>query len=245
MNKNRITYAIIPLIIIGIFLGITYFGNQWYSEVNNIVGLDYSWILMFINARIPFVDWTIYPYIIAYPVWAFSLFLIAYYSKDNLYNILCLAIVTFVICGFWWFLWQSDVESWRVTSGLFLNGNYATPRTDLNFTESIVMWIYQSAGPRNALPSMHTLISWIVIIGVRRDKTIPKGWIVFMWIMNLAIIISTQTTKQHYIIDAIAAIALAEATYWILKDSKFVFWVREKISKLNQRLNLEWDGSIK
>lgn len=245
MNKKRITYAIVPLIIVGIWLVITYFGNQWYAEAKGIIGVDYSNILLFINNLIPFVSWSIYPYIIAYPVWVISLFLVAYYSKDNLYNILGLALVTFLICGVWWFFWQSDVESWRVTSGLFLNNNYLTPRTDLNFTESIVMWIYMSAGPRNALPSMHTLISWICILGVRGDKKIPKGWTIFMWVMNIAIIISTQTTKQHYIIDMIASLAIAEVTYWIIKDSKFTKWLNKNITKVNKRLNLDWDGIIR
>jgi hypothetical protein len=245
MNRRRITYAIIPFIIIGIWLFITYFGNQIYAEMAGSIGTDYSFVFKSFNDIVPFLDWSIYPYIIAYPVWAASVFIIAYYSKDNLYNILGLALITFLICGVWWLFFQSDVESWRVTSGLFLNGDYATPRTDLNFTESIVMWIYKSAGPRNALPSMHTLISWICIVGFRRDKSIPKLWVIGAWVMNLAIIISTQTTKQHYIIDLIASVIIAEAVYWIIKDSKFIKWLKKNISKLNQRLNLDWDGAIR
>ncbi|MBI9009402.1 MAG: phosphatase PAP2 family protein [Tenericutes bacterium] len=245
MNKRRITYAIIPLIIMLIWLFITYFGNQFYAEAAGIVGTDYSNIFLRFNELVPFLDWSIYPYIIAYPVWGLSVFIVAYYSKDNFYNILSLVLITFFICGVWWFFFQSDVESWRVTSGLFLNGNYLTPRTDLNFTESIVMWIYQSAGPRNALPSMHTLISWICIIGIRRDKKIPLSLVLFTWIMNVAIILSTQTTKQHYVIDMIASLVIAEATYWIIKDSKFSKWVNKTVSKWNQHFKLDWDGVIR
>ena len=245
MNRRRITYAIIPFLILLLWQFITYFGNQIYAEMAGSIGTDYSYIFRDFNDLVPFLDWSIYPYIIAYPVWALSIFLIAYYSKKNMYNIVGLALITFFICGLWWFFFQSDVEVWRVTSGLFLNGNYLTPRTDLNFTESIVMWIYKSAGPRNALPSMHTLISWLCIIGVRRDKSIPKGLVIFSWIMNLAIIISTQTTKQHYIIDAIAAVIIAEVTYWIIRDSKFTKWLNRTISKWNKHFNLDWDGVVR
>lgn len=245
MNKRRITYVIIPLIIMLIWQFITYFGNQFYADAAGIVGTDYSNIFLKFNEMVPFLDWSIYPYILAYPVWVLSIFVVAYYSKDNFYNLVSLALITFLICGLWWFFFQSDVEAWRVTSGLFLNGNYLTPRTDLNFTESIVMWIYQSAGPRNALPSEHTLISWICIIGIRRDKSIPLPFVLFTWIMNIVIILSTQTTKQHYIIDMLAALVIAEATYWIIKDTKFPKWLNKTFSKWNQHFKLDWDGVIR
>ncbi|HPJ24159.1 MAG TPA: hypothetical protein PK113_04535, partial [Bacillota bacterium] len=167
MNKKRITYALFPFLLVCILLGITYFGNQWLAEANGVIGVDYSYIFLKFNQAVPFVDWTIYPYIIAYPFWTYAFFAIAYYHKDNLYNMMAMIIVTFLVCGLWWLLFQSDVLAWRLESGLFLNDNYLTPRTDLNFTENIVMWIYKAAGPRNALPSMHTLMSWLAIVGLR------------------------------------------------------------------------------
>ncbi len=245
MNWKRISYVLFPFLLIGILLVVTYFGNQWYAERFGNPGVDYSYIFLKFNQMVPFLDWTIYPYIIAYPVWFFGVFLIGFYNKKNFYNILGVVVITFTVCGIWYFLWQSDVESWRVTSGLFLNNDYTTPRTDLNFTESLVMLIYMSAGPRNAIPSMHTLNSWICILGVRMDKRIPKGWVIFTWVLNLAIIISTQTTKQHYIIDSIIALALAELVYWLVRDSKFTRWLETIFTKLNSKYNLDWDGVIK
>ncbi len=245
MNKKRITYVIFPFILIGLMLFITYFGPQWYSETFGVVGKDYSWIFKNFNNLVPFLDWTIYPYVIAYPVWMIGVFVIGYYSKKRLYNILGVVIVTFLICGAWYMLFQSDVESWRTTSGLFINNDYATPRTDLNFTESLVMMIYMAAGPRNALPSMHTLNSWICILGVRGNKNIPKWIVILTWIFNIAIIISTQTTKQHYIIDSIVALTLAESAYWILRNTKFTKWLEHIFSKLNSKYGLDWDGIIR
>ena len=245
MNWKRVTYVIFPFLLIGLLLFITYFGNQWYAETFGNPGVDYSYIFLKFNQMVPFWDWTIYPYIIAYPVWGFSVFLIGYYSKKNFYNILGVVVITFSVCGIWYFLFQSDVEAWRLTSGLFLNNDYLTPRTDLNFTESLLMMIYMAAGPRNAIPSMHTLNSWIAIIGIRMDKKIPKGWVIFTWVLNLAIIISTQTTKQHYVIDAIIALALAEMVYWLIRDSKFTRWLESIFTKLNTKYHLDWDGIIR
>ncbi len=242
MNKKRITYAILPFLLVCVLLFITYFGNQLYAEIKGIVGIDYSYILLDFNNAVPFWAWTIYPYVIAYPFWALSFFIIAYYSKDHLYEILAVIVVTFIICGLWYFFFQSDVEAWRLTSGLFIDNNYLTPRTDLNFTESIVLWIYQAAGPRNALPSMHTLMSWIAIIGARIDKKMHIGWKIMIWVISMAIIISTQTLKQHYIIDLVVAVAIAEAAYWIFRNSKLTTWLKTFFTKLNRRHNLDWDS---
>jgi len=220
MNKARLKKTIIPLGLTILFLFITYFGNQLYAEHYHIVGKDYSYILYSINEKVPFISWTIYPYVLAYPFWLFGFLYFGYRSDKNLYIISSLAIISFIICGIWYFFWQSDVEAWRVTSGLFINNDYALTRPDLNFTEKIVMFIYRSAGPRNALPSMHTINSWILIIAIRLDKKTPKSIKLFTLILSLAIIIATQTLKQHYIIDLIVGIALAEALYWIILKSK-------------------------
>ncbi|MCF7924228.1 MAG: phosphatase PAP2 family protein [Candidatus Izimaplasma sp.] len=238
MNTIRLKRTIIPLVVVLLFLLINYFGNQWYAETYGNVGIDYSYIFKDFNDKVPFISWHIYPYIIAYPFWFFSFLYIGYRSKKNMYIISTIAIITFTICGIWYFIWQSDVESWRLTSGLFVNNNYLTPRNDLNFTESIVMWIYQSAGPRNALPSMHTLTSWICIIGVRLDKKMPKPAKIIIVFLALAIIIATQTLKQHYIIDLIAGIILGEAFFWLLKDSVIVVKVGNFFDKLNYKTGL-------
>ncbi len=244
MNWKRVTRVLLPFLFILVLQFITYFGNQFLAEATGNIGEDYSWIFREFNQIVPFLSWSIYPYILAYPAWALGMFVIGYYSKKNLYNILAVATVTFLICGIWWLLFQSDVESWRVTSGLFLDGNYLTPRTDLNFTESIVMKIYMSAGPRNALPSMHTLISWICIIGIRMDKKIPKIHVIWVWVLNVAIIISTQTTKQHYIIDLIASIAIAEVAYWLLRNSKLALWLEKIFTGWNKKLKIDFEDPI-
>jgi len=221
---------------------VTYFGNQWYAELNGSIGIDYSYIFLEFNEAVPFWDWTIYPYILAYPFWTYAFFAIAYYNKENTYKLLGMIVVTFLVCGIWYFFWQSDVEAWRVTSGLFLNNDYLTPRTDLNFTEKIVLWIYQAGGPRNALPSMHTLMSWLAIIGIRLTKKTHIIHKIIIWVMSLAIIISTQTLKQHYIIDLIVAIALAEVAFFALRNSGLGRWLEKIFSKLNKKCNLDWDG---
>ena len=239
MNIKKYKYIIIPFLLVVLFLLASYFGNQWYAETFGNPGIDYSYILMSFNEKVPFISWHIYPYVIAYPFWALTFIYISTRSKENMYKLMTMALITFTICGIWYFFWQSDVTSWRLTSGLFLNNDITTPRTDLNFTESLVMWIYKAGGPRNALPSMHTLMSWLCIISLRLDKKIPLVNKIVIWVLALSIIIATQTLKQHYIIDLIAGIILAEAAYWLLRNSKIVNIFGNWIDKLNIKLRLE------
>ncbi len=232
MNTKKITYAIIPFIVVVTMLIISYWFNQWYYDATGVIGKDYSYILLSFNNIVPFVPATIYPYVIAYPFWGLSFFYIGYRNKRNMYTLLSMILFVFTIAGLTYFFFQSDVQAWRETSGLF-------ERTDLNFTESIVFWIYNAAGARNANPSMHVIMSWLVIIGVRMDKTMPKAMKVFLWALGISICISTQTLKQHYIIDLITGLALVEGFYWILKGSKLVIKVENFFTKINKSLKLE------
>jgi len=213
---------------------IAYWGNQVLAETYNIVGPDYSYIFLKFNQSVPFLAWSIYPYVIAYPFWILSFFYFGWFSKKNLYETLMLSIITFAICGIWYLISQSDVTAWRESSGLF-------GQTDLNFTESLVMFIYNAAGPRNALPSMHCVMCWCAVCGVRNDKSLPVVGKIVLWVLSIAIIISTQTTKQHYIIDTIAAIAICESVYWLLKKTKISLWFQQVMTRLNQKLRIDWD----
>jgi len=234
MDKKRFLSTLIPFGVVVIMLLITYWGNQWYSETFNVEGRDLSYIFLKFNQWVPFVPFTIYPYVLSYPFWALSFFYIGYRSKRNMYVILLMVFITFTICGLSYFFLQTDVEAWRQSSGLF-------GRTDLNFTENLVMWIYNAAGPRNANPSMHVLMSWLALIGVRMDKTMPKFIKTLIWVMTIAICISTQTLKQHYIIDLITAIALVEATYWLVRNSKAVDKLENFFTSINRKLDWDWE----
>jgi len=237
MNIKKITYALLPFLLVAIMQTVTYWGNQIYAEANGIIGVDYSFIFINFNNSVPFLAWTVYPYTIAFPFWVLSFFYIGYRSKKNMYSLLAVIVVTFTLSGLFYFFFQSDVQAWRETSGLF-------GRSDLNFTESFVMTIYNAAGPRNALPSYHCLMSWFCILGARLDKKMPIIPKIIIWTLGIAICISTQTLKQHYIIDLIAAIALGEVFFWILKDSKLARWFETQFTKLNIKWNLETDESI-
>lgn len=232
MEKSRFKYMIIPFAIAAIMQLITYWGNQWYSEAMGIVGDDLSWIFLAFNRAVPFIPATVYIYVLAFPFWVGSFFYIGYRSRRNLAFLIILIVITFTITGLTYFFFQTDVQAWRETSGLF-------DRTDLNFTESFVFFIYNSAGARNANPSMHCLMSWLCLLGCRMDKEMPKGIKAFIVIFTIMICVSSQTLKQHYIIDFISAVVLAEGFYWLFRNSKAIDKVQTTLFKLNVKLGLD------
>jgi len=79
----------------------------------------------------------------------------------------------------------------------------------------IIFILLPTTNVRPVLPSIHCLVSWFCYIGIRGRANIPKAYRGFSCIFALLVCVSTQLTKQHYIIDAFGGIAIAELTYWL------------------------------
>jgi membrane-associated phospholipid phosphatase len=69
----------------------------------------------------------------------------------------------------------------------------------------------------------------------------PKIAKIVIWVLGIAICVSTQTMKQHYIIDLITALAIAEGFYWLVKGRKIVMHVEQFFTKINRKLNWDWE----
>ena len=67
--------------------------------------------------------------------------------------------------------------------------------------------------PSNLFPSIHCYVSWLSWRGVSKSENIPKWYQHFSLTFAILIIISTQVLKQHYLVDAIAGVALVELAW--------------------------------
>ena len=72
---------------------------------------------------------------------------------------------------------------------------------------------YYFSGFANLFPSIHCYVSWLSWRGVSKSENIPKWYQHFSLIFAILIIISTQVLKQHYLVDAIAGVALVELAW--------------------------------
>ena len=76
-------------------------------------------------------------------------------------------------------------------------------------------WVYQIDDPTRLFPSIHCLVSWFCYIGIRGQKQIPKWYQRFSLVFAILVCVSTQVTKQHYIVDVFGGLAVAEICYRI------------------------------
>ncbi len=83
---------------------------------------------------------------------------------------------------------------------------------DQDFLSQLVMFIYGNDRPYNALPSGHTYTT--LIISIFWYYWLPKQR--YLWIIiAIVVVLSTLFTKQHAILDLIAALILAFTCYKI------------------------------
>ncbi|NQS92038.1 MAG: phosphatase PAP2 family protein [Chloroflexi bacterium] len=84
--------------------------------------------------------------------------------------------------------------------------------TDQDFLSQLVVGIYGSDQAHNALPSGHTYTT--LIISIFWSQWLPKlkpVWIV----IAVLVLLSTLFTKQHYLLDLLAAAGLVVMTYFL------------------------------
>lgn len=86
--------------------------------------------------------------------------------------------------------------------------------------------------PFGCFPSIHCLLSAFCYISVRGQKNIHLANRIGILIMDLLILLATQFTKQHYIVDLISAVTLAELTFFICNK----FNLGNKLFKLLEKI---------
>ena len=79
--------------------------------------------------------------------------------------------------------------------------------------------------PSNLFPSIHCYVSWMCWKGVEGSEKVPKWYQRFSLVFAILIIISTQVLKQHYIVDAAAALLLVEFFWRFYQKGQRHKWV--------------------
>jgi len=152
-----------------------------------------------LDARIPL--WPIWavPYLLSLPWWIGSLVWWALkmdYPRWRWFS-LCLGL-TMVISYTFYILYPTYVVRPEVTGQ--------------DFFSQLVVFIYGSDQAHNALPSGHTYTT--LIIAVFWSQWLPK--LKPLWIViTVLVLLSTLFTRQHYLLDLLAAALLVAGTYWL------------------------------
>lgn len=186
-----------------------------------------------LDRAVPLVPEWMYIYFGCYVFWVINYILIARINRNNKS-----VFYRFVI---------TDMCS-RIVCAVFFIGfpttNVRPEVPEAGFSAWLLRFLYNIDQPANLFPSIHCLVSWLCYVGIRGRKDVALWYRAFSCIFALLVVLSTQFTKQHYIVDAIAGIALAEILFWLNKKISLYCYVQQFFTWINKKVFVWLKGEL-
>lgn len=182
----------------------------WGSSVLTADRYHFDFTFAF-DRSVPLMPEFVWIYILAFPFWAVNYILAARRGKKIFYRFVATDLLVHLMC----FIVFMAVPTTNIRP--VIGGD--------TLSERVLSLVYIMDGgnmPSNLLPSIHCYVSWLCWRGLKGAKEIPVWYQRFSLVFAGLIIISTQVLKQHYIVDAIAAVILVEAAWrFFAKESRY------------------------
>ena len=178
------------------------------------------------DQQVPLLPSWIFIYLGCYIFWAFNYILVGHIYKNDrreFYRFVATDIISRLICGLFFFLMPTTNVRPEVLGD--------------SFAESALRFLYHIDKPSNLFPSIHCIVSWMCFVGIRGSKLVPKGYKAVSCVIALLVVISTQVLKQHYIVDAIAGLALVELLYALNKNVDIYKIAKSTFEKINNLIS--------
>ena len=211
------SYGPLPLAWCAIFNTIIYWGTQ--RLMANAKHYDLTSNL---DRSIPFVKEWIILYVLFFAFSLINYILVSREDKETFFRFATADMLSRVICCIFFILLPTT--------------NIRPEVTGHDFCSWLVRFIYASDAPTNIFPSIHCLVSWFCFIGVRKSRKIPGWYKGFSFVMAALICASTQFTKQHYMIDLVAGIFLAEFCWFVSKHTGMYRPVMKVFDKIGRKI---------
>lgn len=161
-------------------------------------------------------------YLICYIFWVVNYIMIAGIGKEHMYRFLVGDFISRIVCGLFF---------------VFLPTTLVRPEiTGTGFWDQALRLVYSIDQSANLFPSIHCLVSWFCFIGVRKSRKIPGWYKGCSFVMAALICASTQFTKQHYMIDLVAGIFLAEFCWFVSKHTGMYRPVMKVFDKIGRKI---------
>lgn len=212
-------YSIVPLLSCFALNMIVYSGTM--SLCKDWVHYDLTTPL---DQSIPLVSSWMYVYFGCYVFWVINYILVARIYRDDkstFYRFVTTDMVSRLVCAFFFMAFPTT--------------NVRPEIIEATFSDKLLAFLYRIDQPTNLFPSIHCLVSWLCFAGIRKSEKVTTWYKVFSCIMALLVVASTQFTKQHYIADAVAGIAIAEFLFWLNKRISVYRWVEHFFTALNRK----------
>lgn len=207
MKKYEIIPKImwLPLLLAVAFNAITYNGTRLLTG-----GRSHCNLSGILDEQIPFVPWTVSIYLGCFAFWAVNYVIGCRQEQEKAFQFISADLLAKMICLLC-FLILPTTNIRPVIKGT-------------SFWDEAMRILYQMDAEDNLFPSIHCLTSSFCFIAVRKNEAVPVWYRVTSGFIAVSIYISTLTTKQHVLIDVIAAIIISEASYLLAKKSGFSKW---------------------
>lgn len=182
----------VPIVILIVSNLVVYYGSK---EINEMLARPYINMTGVLEAATPVIPAFAIIYVAAFPFWYISYYLLCRSSKKLCYEIVLTDVIAKIFCGFLFVMIPTT--------------NIRPEVTGSGIGEMFLRYIYLTDTPYNLFPSVHCLESWLVFSYIRDSRA--KLWIkIAVFILAVAICLSTVFTVQHVWIDVIAGILTAE-----------------------------------
>jgi membrane-associated phospholipid phosphatase len=165
-------------------------------------------------------------YLLAFVFWGVSYILVAQRGKDMFYRFTATDLTVHLLCFLIFVILPTTNVRPEIT------GN--------SLSERMLRLIYKLDGgsePFNLFPSIHCYVSWLSYRGLKGAKEIPAWYQKGALVMALLVIISTQVLKQHYLIDAVAAVTMVEVAWRFYARGNHYVVFKNFFEKLYNRKN--------
>lgn len=193
----------------------------WFFWLESRANLPYHVIHVWLDDKIPFVEYFIVPYLLWF-VYVAAVFLYLFFkgTKQEFYRY-----CAFLFTGMTLFL---------VISTLYPNGHLLRP-TEFprhNIFTIAVQILYQADTPTNIFPSIHVFNSIAAHRALVNNPRLGRNRLIrgSSFVLMVSIILATMFLKQHSALDVMAGIVLGTLMDQIVYRMEFSF-SRERISK--------------
>jgi len=206
------TYSRFPLFLALVWNCLAYYGGRL------IAGNLYHFSFVSVwDQAIPQLPWTISIYFISYFFWAVNYILAARRDEADAYRFFCADFLTKLVCFLCFIFLPATMERPAVSGNDLWSG--------------LLRFLYRVDAADNLFPSIHCAASVLSALGIMGDKRIPAWYRGTSWLFAAAVCVSTLTTKQHVLVDAIDGVVLALAAYRIAGISKVSELYRKMIKR--------------
>ena len=162
-------------------------------------------LTMPIDNHVPLItEWVFIYLFYCYAFWLFSYCYIAHVYRDEpemVFRFVTADVMSRLVCMLFYIFFPTT--------------NVRPDIVGSDVSDRLTRMLYKIDQPTNLFPSIHCLVSWFCFVGIRRTKKVPIGMKIFSLVSALAIMASTQFLKQHYFVDMISGVALAEICWLV------------------------------